>query len=296
VKPPRFKYHDPTTLDEALGLLAQYGDEAKILAGGQSLMPALNFRLARPAHLIDVNRIPGLAALGDNHDSGSRELTTIGAMVRQRTLERSDLVRQRCPLITQALAFVGHAQIRNRGTLGGSLAHADPAAELPAVMVATGAQLTLQRRGSSRVVAAEEFFVGQLTTVIQPDEMLVRIDVPAWAEQTGSSLQEVAIRLGDFALGGVATTLTLGFDGRVSQARIVCFGVEERPVRQVEAEQSLEGATPGDAAFAEAGQLVSARVQSSDDIHASASYRQRLAGILTRRALAASLTSIKVVA
>jgi carbon-monoxide dehydrogenase medium subunit len=289
MKPPRFKYHDPTTLDEALGLLARYGDEAKILAGGQSLVPLLNFRLARPANLIDVNSIADLDTVEDGGPDGIK----LGAMVRQRALERSELVRQRCALISQALPYVGHPQIRNRGTLGGSLAHADPAAELPAVMVAADARFTLHKRGSTRMVAAEDFFVGQLTTLLEPDEMLVRIDIPASPEQTGSSLQEVAMRLGDFALGGVATTVTIGLDGRISRARIVCFGVGERPQRQTDAEQSLHGATPDDAAFAEAGRIVTVRVDPSDDIHASASYRKRLAGILTRRALSAAHSAIR---
>jgi carbon-monoxide dehydrogenase medium subunit len=288
MKPPRFKYHDPTTLDDALELLAQYGDESKILAGGQSLMPVLNFRLARPANLIDVNGIAELAGLADAGGGLS-----LGAMVRQRALERSDLVRQRCPPIIQALPFVGHAQIRNRGTVGGSLAHADPAAELPAVMVAADATFTLRSRTAERVVEAEEFFVGQLVTVLAPDEMLIRIDIPGLPEQTGSSVQEVAMRLGDFALAGVVTTLTLDASARVSRARIVCFGVGERPLRQREAEQSLQGAVPGDTAFAEAGRLVSARVQPTDDIHASAGYRQRVAAVLTRRALTASLSTIR---
>jgi carbon-monoxide dehydrogenase medium subunit len=292
VKPPRFTYHDPPTLDAALDLLAQYGDEAKILAGGQSLMPVLNFRLARPANLIDINAIGELATV---ETGAAGAPLALGALVRQRGLERSAVVRQHCPLIGQALPYVGHPQIRNRGTLGGSLAHADPAAELPAVIVASESQLTVQNKTRTRTIAAEDFFVGQLTTVLEPDEMLVRIDIPAWPEQTGSSLQEVAMRLGDFALGGVATTLTLGADGRVARARIVCFGVGERPLRQTEAEQSLVGATPGDEAFAEAGRLVSARVEPTEDIHASAGYRKRLAGILTRRALAESHSRIRQV-
>jgi len=288
VKPPRFKYHDPTTLDEALGLLATYGDQAKILAGGQSLVPTMNFRLARPDHLVDINRIGELAAVS----SGAGGLV-VGAMTRQRTLERSDLIGQNCPLVTQAMPYIGHPQIRNRGTIGGSVVHADPAAELPAVMVAADARLTLQKRDGELVVEATDFFVGQLTTVVEPDEMLVRIELPAWPERSGSSLQEVAMRLGDFALGGVATILSLGADGRIARARIACFGVDERPIRVAEAEQSLVGSAPDEAAFAEAGRIVSARVDPSDDIHASAGYRRRLAGILTRRALAASLIQIK---
>lgn len=288
MKPPRFNYHDPSTLDEALGLLAEHNEAAKILAGGQSLVPVLNFRLARPEHLIDINLIAELSTVKST-DAG----LSIGAMTRQRTLERSDLVKDRCPLIGQALKYVGHPQIRNRGTIGGSIVHADPAAELPSVAVALDAKLVLQRKGGERTVAAGDFFLGQLTTVIEPDEMLTRIDVPAWPARTGSSLQEVAMRHGDFALGGVATTLTIGENGKVARARIVCFGVDEIPRRVQDAENSLIGGAPDEAAFAEAGEIVSARVDPSDDIHASAGYRRRLAGILTRRCLAASLSEIK---
>jgi carbon-monoxide dehydrogenase medium subunit len=248
----------------------------------------LNFRLAHPAVLIDINRLPDLSTI-DSRPSG----LALGALTRQRALERSDVAREACPLLAQALTFVGHPQIRNRGTVAGSLAHADPAAELPAVAVAADAQLRIRKSSGERVVAADDFFVGQLTTVLEPDEMLVGIDIPAWPERTGSAVQEIAMRLGDFALAGVATTLTLDGDGRVSRARIVCFGVDDRPVRQQEAEQSLVGTAAGDAAFEEAGRLVSARLQPTADIHASGEYRKRVAGTLTQRALSASLGRIK---
>jgi carbon-monoxide dehydrogenase medium subunit len=191
---------------------------------------------------------------------------------------------------------VGHAQIRNRGTIGGSLAHADPAAELPAVMVAADARFTLQTAAGQRSVAADDFFIGQLRTMLQPDEMLVRIEVPGAPRSTGSSVQEVAKRVGDFALGGVVAILTCGEDRLIARARIVCFGVEDRPVRQSEAEQSLLGAVPGNAAFAEAGRIVSTHVQPGDDIHASGGYRKRLAGTLTERALADAFAKITLMA
>jgi carbon-monoxide dehydrogenase medium subunit len=279
VKAPRFEYFDPTTREEALELLAEYGEDAKVLAGGQSLVPLLNFRLAHPRVLVDINRVADLAGMQD----GLR----LGAMVRQRALEGCA-----CPLIRQALPSIGHLQIRNRGTLGGSLAHADPSAELPAVMVALEASFKVQRKAGERGVGAEEFFVGQLVTVLEPDEMLVEVEVPAWPERTGSSLQEVAIRRGDFALGGVATMLSLDAEGRISGARIVPFGVGDRPVRQREAEASLLGSPPGEDAFAQAGRIVAERVEPWDDIHASAAYRRRLADLLTRRALAASLAEV----
>jgi carbon-monoxide dehydrogenase medium subunit len=287
VKPPRFRYADPATVDEALDLLARHGPEAKVLAGGQSLMPLLNFRLARPAHVIDVNRLTSLAAIAAGDDGGLR----IGALARQRALERSALVSERCPLLGQALSFVGHPQIRARGTLGGSLAHADPAAELPAVMVALEARLTLRRAGGERTVAAEDFLVGLLTTALGHDELLTEIALPPWPARTGSGVREVAKRHGDFALGGVAATLTLDAQGRVARARLVGFGVGPVPMRLADAERSLVGGAPTPTAFAEAGRLASAAVDPADDIHASAAYRTRLAGVLTMRALTDALAS-----
>jgi len=284
MKPPPFAYHDPRAIDDALALVARHGEAAKILAGGQSLMPMLNFRLARPEHVIDVNRVADLGEVSPGPDGGLR----IGALVRQRLLEHSPLVRERCPLIAQALPFVGHPQIRARGALGGSLAHADPAAELPAVMVALGARFTLRSAGGRRTLAAEEFFVSALVTALRPDEILTEIEVPPRAARTGSGLREVAIRRGDFALGGVAATLTLGADGRVADARLVCFGVGPRPARARDAERALVGGSPSPAAFAEAGRLVSAAVDPDDDIHASRGYRKRVAGVLAARALAAA--------
>ena len=288
MKPPRFSYHDPITVEDALGLLTRHGDAAKILSGGQSLMPMLNFRLVRPGHVIDINRLADLTTVVPGSDGGLQ----IGALVRQRALERSVLIRERCPLMALALPFVGHAQIRARGTLGGSLAHGDPAAELPAVMVALGARLTLRSALGRRTVAAEDFFLSSLATALAPDELLTEIALPPWPARTGSSLHEVAIRRGDFALGGVAATLTLDAQGRVAGARIACFGVGPCPVRALDAERALAGGAPSASAFAEAGRLASAAVDPSDDIHASAAYRKRLAGVLTTRALSVSLVSI----
>jgi aerobic carbon-monoxide dehydrogenase medium subunit len=282
VKPPRFRYEDPATVDDALGLLASHGDGARVLAGGQSLVPMLNFRLARPSHLIDINRVSALATVTAPPAGGLR----LGALVRQRTLERSALVREHSPLLAQAMPFVGHPQIRTRGTLGGSLAHADPAGELPAVMVALGAQLTVQRAGGRRTIAAEDFFVAALTTALAPDELLTEIALPPWPARSGAGLHEVAKRHGDFALGGVAATLTLDAQGRVAAARIVGFGVGPRPVRVADAGRSLVGGAPSAAAFAEAGRLAAAAVDPADDIHASGAYRRRLIGVLTARALA----------
>jgi len=289
VKPPRFAYHAPASAAEALALLARHGEGARVLAGGQSLVPMLNFRLARPEHLIDINRAPGLDGISVAADGGLR----LGARVRQRALERSALVAERCPLLAQAMPFVGHPQIRTRGTLGGSLAHADPAAELPAVMVALGAELTLRRATGDRRVAAGDFFLGALSSALAPDELLTEIALPPWPARTGGELREVAIRRGDFALGGAVATLTLDGQGRVAAARVVCFGVAPRPVRMTSAESSLVGGAPSAAAFAEAGRLASEAADPHEDIHASAGYRRRLAGVLTARALSGALASIE---
>jgi carbon-monoxide dehydrogenase medium subunit len=288
VKPPRFRYADPATLEEALDLLARHGSEARVLAGGQSLMPLLNFRLARPAHVIDVNRLDALAAIAPAADGGLR----LGALTRQRALERSALVRERCALLAHALPFVGHPQIRARGTLGGSLAHADPAAELPAVMVALDARLTLRRAGGERTLVAGDFFVGLLTTALASDELLTEIALPPWPARTGSSVHEVAKRRGDFALGGVAVMLTLDPEGRVARARIVGFGVGPGPMRLADAERSLVGGAPTPPALVEAGRLASASVDPSDDIHASGAYRKRLVGVLATRALTDALAAV----
>lgn len=287
MKPPPFHYHAPATVEEALDLLARHGEAARILAGGQSLVPMLNFRLVRPEHVIDVNGVAGLGGIAADARGGLR----IGALTRQRALERSPLVRERAPLIAQALPFVGHPQIRARGTLGGSCAHADPAAELPAVMAALGARFTLRRVGAERVLSAEEFFLAALTTALRPDELLTGIALPPWPARAGSSLEEVAMRRGDFALGGVAATLALDARGHVAEARIVCFGVGARPARAAAAEDALVGRPPFAAAFAEAGRLAAAGVDPPGDIHASAAYRKRLTGVLTTRALAGALAA-----
>ena len=289
MKPPRFDYHAPVSLDEALALLARHGDGARVLAGGQSLMPMLNFRLARPEHLVDVNRVRGLDGIAAAADGGLR----LGALVRQRALERSALVAERAPLVAQAMPFVGHPQIRTRGTLGGSLAHADPAAELPAVMLALDAQLTLRRADGERTVAAGDFFVAEMTSALRPGELLTEVALPPWPARAGAELREVAIRRGDFALGGAVAALALDAGGRVAAARVVCFGVGPRPLRVLAAEGALVGGAPSPSLFAEAGRSASAEVDPHEDIHASAGYRKRLAGVLTARALAGALARIE---
>jgi carbon-monoxide dehydrogenase medium subunit len=281
MKPPRFDYLVPRSLDEALGLLAQHGEEAKVLAGGQSLVPLLNFRLVRPAHVVDLNEIPGLDTI--RVDDGR---LAIGAMTRQRQAETSALVRERCPLLAEAMPQVGHVQIRNRGTVGGSLAHADPAGELPAVVAALDGELVLRSRRGERRLAPHEFFVGYLTTAAAPDELLVEARVPVTPPRTGTAFMEVSRRHGDFALVGVAATVTLDAGGVCTACAIALTGVGPTPVVARDAARALVGVKPTDDALMDVGRRVAGALMPDSDLHASADYRKHLAGVLTRRALA----------
>ncbi len=286
MKPAQFEYHDPRTVDEAVALLKQYDGEAKVLAGGQSLVPLLNMRLARPAALVDINRVAGLDYIRE--ESG---VLVIGAMTRQRTLERSGVVRKGNPLLHAAVASIGHPQIRNRGTIGGSLAHADPAAELPAAVLALGGELVGAGTSGRRTIAAADFFVTFLTTALGPDEVLVELRAPPLAARTGWGFQEFARRHGDFALAGVALSLTLDGTGACSDARIALFGVGSTPVRAARAEAVLRGEKPSPALFERAGDEVRDEIEEPlSDIHASADYRRHVAGVLTARALAEAAT------
>jgi aerobic carbon-monoxide dehydrogenase medium subunit len=281
MKPPRFDYLAPSTLDEALDLLARHGDQAKVLAGGQSLVPLLNFRLVRPAHLVDLNEIPGLDGIRVDGDR-----LVIGAMTRQRAVETSALVRERCPLLADAMPEIGHVQIRNRGTVGGSLVHADPAAELPAVMAALGGQLVVQSASGRRTLDPAQFFLRYLTTAVEPSEILVEVRLPVTPPATGTAFIEVSRRHGDFALVGVAATVTLDRAGACSAGALALTGVGATPVVAREAMRALVGQKPSEALFEEVGRRVSAIVQPDSDLHASSNYRRHVAGVLARRALA----------
>ncbi|MCY4489716.1 MAG: xanthine dehydrogenase family protein subunit M [Deltaproteobacteria bacterium] len=279
MKPASFEYHDPATLAEATDLLAALGEEARVLAGGQSLVPLMNFRLARPAHLVDLNRVAELDFL--SVDGGELR---IGAMTRQRALERAPGVGAGWPLLCEAAGYIGHVQIRNRGTVGGSLAHAFPSAELPVAMVTLGADLVLRGSGGERAVSAEEFFLGAMATVLEPGEMLAEARVPAVAARTGASFQEVSRRYGDFALAGAAALVTLDGEGAVSGARLTLTG--SAPIRAHDAEATVLGEKPSDALFREAARRAVEGVEQDSDIHASADYRRRACAALARRALA----------
>lgn len=284
MKPAPFEYHRPGSVEEALELLTRHGWEAKLLAGGQSLIPAMNFRLAQPGVLIDLNNIPGLD--GIRADGALR----LGAMVRQHAAERSQEVARLAPLVAEALPHVAHPQIRNRGTIGGSLAHADPAAELPAVMVALGATFSLQSPTGTREVRAEDFYTGLFGTALEPEEMLVEIEVPATPPRTGWAFQEVSRRHGDFALAGIAVQAAVDEQGRCTAPRIVLFGVGDAPVQAREAAALLEGELPTPEAIRAAAEAAATRdVDPPADIHASADYRRSLVEVLVRRTLPKAL-------
>jgi CO/xanthine dehydrogenase FAD-binding subunit len=287
MKPPRFDYLLPRSLDEALGLLAQHGEEAKILAGGQSLVPLLNFRLIRPTYLVDVNEIPGLD--GIRVDDGR---LIIGAMTRQRAAETSAVVRERSPLLAEAMPQIGHVQIRNRGTVGGSLAHADPAGELPAVVAALDGELVLKSRRGERRLTPEQFFVGYLTTATEPDELLVEARVPVTPPRTGAAFLEVSRRHGDFALVGVAAIVSVDAGGVCTACAVALTGVGPTPVVARDAARALVGVKPTAEACDDVGRRVASTLRPDSDLHASADYRKHLGGVLTRRALARAVERV----
>ncbi|MBL6951249.1 MAG: xanthine dehydrogenase family protein subunit M [Alphaproteobacteria bacterium] len=273
MKPPAFEYLAPRSLEQAVAALAD--GEAKVIAGGQSLVPMLNFRLLAPSLLVDINRIPGLDFIEADDDGGLR----IGALTRHYTLETSILVQERFPVLRAAMAHVAHLAIRNRGTIGGSLCHGDPAAELPGLALLLDAQL----KTTQRTVAAVDFFESALSTVLADDEILTEIQLPAPTPRTGWGFEEFARRSGDFALAAVGATVSLSGDA-VAEARIVVIGAHDTPLRVSAAEALLTDRASIAAAAAAARDAVSP----NDDLHASADYRRHLVGVLTRRALTAA--------
>jgi CO/xanthine dehydrogenase FAD-binding subunit len=277
MKPAKFDYHDPRTLDEALSLLAQLGDQARPLAGGQSLVPLMNFRLIRPAHLIDLNGVAELSYL--KMDDGTLRL---GATTRQRELERSADVAKRWPLLREAASYIGHVQIRNRGTVGGSLAHAFPSAELPVAMVTLDASFALRSKANERTARAEGFFLSYMTTSLQSDELLTEISIPAPPANSGWSYQEVSRRHGDFALAGAASLVALDANGAIQYARLTLTGAT--PIRVHEAEEFLVGERPSETLFRDAAQRAAENLEQDSDIHASAEYRREACAVLARRA------------
>jgi len=278
MKPPPFGYHDPATLEEALGLLARL-DNAKLLAGGQSLMPMLNFRLVAPDHIIDLNRVGGLAGIAFEGDR-----LTIGAMTRQREIECDAEIARRLPLLNEALLNVGHRQTRNRGTLGGSLCHLDPAAELPCVAAACDGVLTIAGRDGRRDVAFADFPLSYMTPAIGEDEILEQVKFPLWPAGHGSAFVEFARRHGDFAIVAVAALLLVDAGMRIVRASLTLAGLGPAPLRMRAVERHLVGRTVSFGLFREAAEMCR-QTEANGDVHAPADYRRHLAAVLSRRAL-----------
>jgi len=280
LKPPPFAYAAPSSIDEALSLLAEYGEDAKLLAGGQSLVPLLALRLARPSALIDLGGVSGLS-----HIRREDGYVAVGAMARERQAERSQLVRSAVPLLAEAMPLIGHIAIRNRGTIGGSTAHADPSAEIPAVAVTLDAQLVARSSSrGERTIAAVDFFRGFFTTVLEPDEALIELRFPAAGPRTGVAFAEAARRHGDFAMVGAAATLRLE-DGLITWARLTLIGVASTPLRRHDAEDVLIGAAPVAATFQASAALAAESLEPHSDLHGTSAYRTHLARVLARRAL-----------
>jgi CO/xanthine dehydrogenase FAD-binding subunit len=280
MKPPKFTYACPRTVDDALALLARHGEEAKVLAGGQSLVPLLNLRMASVSALIDVNRLTELAFI--RRENGALR---VGALTRHRQLEVSEEVRTTLPLLSRAAAEVGHLAIRNRGTIGGSLVHADPAAEWPLVAAVLNAQLFLRSRGGARTVAARDFFLAPLTTAIEPNELLCEIRFPLAPNPAAWGFQEFCRRPGDFAIAAVACQLTLDGNRTCTTASLAVGGAHSIPLFVAEAEKVLKGSRGEDAVLQQTAEIVAAAVEPPSDVHGSSEYRRRLAKVLTVRAL-----------
>lgn len=286
MKPPPFEYFAPQLeVSEALELLQQYGEEARILAGGQSLLPLMSLRLARPTVIIDINRLSSLDCISLEPNG---ELT-IGALTRQRAVERSGVIKDRNPLLAAAMPLIGHSQIRNRGTVGGSLVHADPAAELPALSIALGMKFVLKSAVRERVVPAEDFSLGYMSTTIEPGELLTEIRIPALKPRVGWAIDEISRRKGDFAIVGVVVMVQLDENGGCQDARIVLFGVGGKPVRLQRAETLLREGRLEQKTWEEVARTVSDDLEPDSDVHASSEYRKEVGGVLTRRALEKAL-------
>jgi carbon-monoxide dehydrogenase medium subunit len=281
MKPAPFRYVAARSLEQALALKAEHGDEARFLAGGQSLVPAMNFRLTQPAVLIDINPIEELAGIWNGGDR-----LRIGALTRYRSLERDPMTPVKLPLIAEALPVIAHPQIRNRGTIGGNLAHADPASEMPAIVLTLGGRLHAQSVKGERWIEARDFFVGALTTALEPDEMLTEVELPVAAADSGACFLEMSRRRGDFAIIGVACTVELDADGRCRQARIGLCNAGDRPIFAAQASKSLAGRKIAAPEIDAATALIQGEIDPGGNVHASKEYQRHIAGVLTARALA----------
>lgn len=282
MKPPPFDYYAPTTVEEALSYLTEFGYDAKPLAGGQSLIPMMNFRLAQPSVLVDLNNISELSYIRPDDDGG----VLLGAMSRHKTVGQDPLIAGKFPLVHETIKKIGTPQIRTRGTFGGSLSHADPSAELATISVALNGRFKLRNQKGERWVPANEFFIGSFTSALEPDELLVEINLPCMPERSGWSLMEIARRHNDFALIGVAAVVSLDINGSCEHARIVLLSAGDRPMEASQAVDLLKGQKPtSDIIQAAADMASSADIDPGGDIHATAEFRRHLAKVLSRRAL-----------
>lgn len=282
MKPAPFEYQAPDSLEAALAVMAEHGDDAKVLAGGQSLIPAMNFRVAQPTLLVDLNPVSELDYIRRGDDG---ELQ-IGAMTRQRTVELDPLVAESAPLLHETMPYIAHPQIRNRGTLGGNLAHADPASELPAIAVARGARFKVQSKDGERWIDAGDFFFGMFMTDLQPGEILVEIAFPPMPPRTGWSFVEVSRRPGDYAMMGLGAVVTLDEDGVCTDAHLVYLNAGDGPVDAPQAAGLLKGEKRGEDAFEAAAVKASQdEIDPFGNVHATVEYQRHLARVLTRRAL-----------
>jgi len=282
MKPVNFDYYAPASIEEALDNLAELGYNGKVLAGGQSLIPTLNFRMARPAALVDLNNIPELAYIKPTSDGG----LAIGTMTRDSKVEHDPEVAKRFPLLPEVMKFIAHPQIRNRGTFGGAIAHADPAGQLPAVSIAMNATLRLRRKGQERTVSAEEFIIGPFMTVLEPDEMLVEVILPPNPSRTGSSYKQVSRQKGGYAQAAVISVVTLDEQNRCKDVRMVLMSVGETPILSRKAREILIGQEASEEAFRTVAEA--AATQEADpatDLHATADYRRSLVRVLVVRSL-----------
>jgi aerobic carbon-monoxide dehydrogenase medium subunit len=282
VKPPPFEYATPRSVDEVVEVLREAPDESSLLAGGQSLMPLLNMRMAQPGVIVDLNRTEDLSAIEWTPEGGVH----LGSMVRQRRLETDPALRDRLPLLTEAARHIAHVPIRMRGTVGGSLAHADPAAELPATVCALEGRLLVRGPEGQRAIPAGEFFLGPLTSAVGPGELLVAVEIDAPPEGTGWAFHEVARTHGAFALAGAAALLHVGEDGGIDLVRLALLGVGSVPYFPDWLDETAIGEAPDESLFRRIGERVRDEVAPFDDVHASADYRRRVAGVLSARALA----------
>lgn len=288
MKPSAFEYFTPSTVPEAINLLQRHGDEAKILAGGQSLIPMMNFRVARPKVLIDINKIKELDYIREEKDD-----LVVGALVRERTLEVSPLVKKKCPILAEAISYIGHLPIRTRGTIGGSLVHSDPSAEIPVVICGLGGKMKVVGPSGERTLGAEEFFLTFLTSALEPAEILVEVRIPALPSNAGWSFMEFSRRHGDFGIVVVASILFMENKERCRKASIALGGVAPTPIRSVEAENVLAGRPLTEELITEAGVKAARATDPESDYHASAEYRKDMARVFTQRSLREAWNKVK---